>query len=86
MIKSRYLLRQEEACTVSGNFVIHEKPENANNNQEQVSEISDLHIAPQEFVGKFEEEEGSWCCCCSFRPIKSLQLQMYGQRLSQSSS
>ena len=51
MIKSRYLLRQEEACMVSGNFVIHEKPENANNNQEQISEISDLHVAPQEFVG-----------------------------------
>ena len=51
MIKSRYLLRQEKACMVSGNFVIHEKPENANNNQEQISEISDLHVAPQEFVG-----------------------------------
>ena len=86
MIKSKYLLSQEQSCKPSGNFVIHETHENVHNKEEQASETTDLHISPQQYVGEFGEESKSWLCCCSCTPINNIQLQMYGQKLSQASS
>jgi hypothetical protein len=42
-------------------------------------------MAPQQFVGEFNETSLAWFCCCACKPIKGLELQMYGQRLSKAS-
>lgn len=53
---------------------------------EQESGFSEMNFAPQDNVGKFEENGTYAVCCFSCKAIKEVTLQMYGQRLSQATT